>query len=35
MTQVALPDDVRYLRSMRELEQQADSLGRRRPAPRA
>ena len=34
MTQIALPEDVSLLRSMRELEQQLDVAGRRRPVPR-
>jgi MerR family transcriptional regulator, light-induced transcriptional regulator len=35
MSQVPLPEDVRLLRSMRELEQQTEGVGRRRAAPRA
>jgi len=35
MTKVSLPDGVALLRSMRELAQEMETVGRRRTAPRA
>jgi hypothetical protein len=35
MARIALPDDVYLLRNMRELTEQIEAVGRRRPTPRA